>query len=225
MVKRPSESIDDILSRLEERKNVAVALKNDRGVYTYANNGWSEIAEAPAHKITGKNDDQLPWSAMHSKFIQSMDATTKYAGHLTRADRINHFHTKRWMHTTTERLYLPNDELIVCMVKPSHDDHFCQLANQVTEKGLAIDGLSLSIKQMYLLHQLLFHVSHKQIARELSCSPNRVNQQLRNIRDKFQVDDNKELVCALSAAGLFPLLEHFDLLFRYGWIPLELKYQ
>ena len=225
MDKSPSKSLDDVLSRLEERNNIAVALKNNRGIYTYANNAWSEIAEAPIRKITGSSDHQLPWGARDGRLILSMDDATRRKGRLTQTDRFSHFHRKTWMITTTERLLLPQAGLMVCIVEPGHPDAFCQLASRVTAKGITVNDISLSIRQLYLLHQLLFHVPHKQTARELGCSTNRINQCLRAIRDKFEANDSKELICALSATGLFPLLEHFDLLFRYGWVSRELKYQ
>jgi DNA-binding CsgD family transcriptional regulator len=224
MAREAKELIERVLTEIEARCNTAVSIKDSKGIYTYANEGWSGLAEAPIHKITGRRDDELPWGARDGRLILSMDATTRKKKRVKRVDRLAHFQQKVWMHTTTERLYVPDEDVIVCVVQPSEADDFCRLANQVTADGIVFNGLTLSIKQMYLLHQLLFQVPQKQTARELGCSTTRINQYLRELRDMFEAEDSKELICALSANGLFPLLERFELLFRQQWVPTELKF-
>lgn len=222
-VKRVTESVDDILGRIEGAC-VAVSLKNSRGIYTYANEDWSGLAEVPVHKLTGRRDDELPWGARDGKLIQSMDCETRRRGQLERIDRLAHFQHRFWMCTNTERLFVPAEDTIVSIVKPVETDDFCRLAGQVSASGITFGGISLSIKQLYLLHQLLFHVPQKQTARELGCSTSRINQYLQELRDMFDADDSKELVCALSAHGLFPLLERFELLFNQQWLPADLRF-
>lgn len=216
--------IEKVLSEMQDRSSTAVSIKDASGRYAYADAGWSELAEVPIHKITGKRDDELPWGPRDGRLILSMDAATRKKGHLQRVDRLAHFQQKIWMHTNTQRWYVPEEQMIVCVVQPTDTDDFCRLANQVSASGISLNGFSLSIKQLYLLHQLLFQVPHKQTARELGCSTNRVNQYLRELRDIFEAEDSKELICALSANGLFPLLERFELLFRQQWVPAELKF-
>jgi hypothetical protein len=215
--------IEKILAAAHERGDLPVSIKNDRGVYVFANEGWSELAEASIQEITSRRDDQLPWAASNAKFIQHLDGETRRRGGLNISDRRPHFQTRVWMRTGIERVYVPSEHRLICVVEPIARDDFCRWATSVTESGLAFNGVSLSIKQLYLLHQLLFHVPLKQTAKELGCSTTRIHQYLRVLRDHFEADDNKELVCALSAYGLFPLLERFDLLFKHNWVPDELK--
>lgn len=218
------DTVDTILSWLDRRENSAVSMKNDQGLYTYADKGWSQLAEVPSHKITGKSDKELPWGTRSGRFIQSLDSTTRKNGYLKRVDRLTHFQKKIWTCTTTERLYIPGKDTIVCIVTLSDTDEFCRMANQVTERGITFNGFSLSIKQLYLLHQLLFHVPQKQTAQELNCPVRQVNQQFRALREYFMVQDSQELIRILAANGLLALLQHFELLFRQQWIPSELKY-
>jgi DNA-binding CsgD family transcriptional regulator len=225
MARDAEELIEALVGKTAGRANMAMSLKDARGRYAYADEGWSELAEMPIHNMMGRRDDEMPWGATNGRLILSMDATTRKKGHVQRVDRLAHFQQRVWMHTTTRRWYVPEEDAIVCVVKPSDTDEFCQLANQVTTSGISFNGISLSIKQLYLLHQLLFHVPHKQTARELGCSMNRVNQHLRVLRDIFEAEDSKELICAVSAHGLFPLLERLELLFRQQWIPAELRFQ
>lgn len=225
MEKGSGQTIDEILERIVERQgDVPTSIKNERGVYTFANEGWAALAEAPVHRITAKRDDQLPWGGVSTPFIQFMDSEARKRGSYRSIDCRPQFRGHFWARYATQKLYLPEQRLIISTVEPSTSDEFCVLASQVNERGLVLGHLSLSIKQLYLLHQLLFHVPHKQSARELGCSTNRINQHLRELRDKFEVDDSKELMCALSARGLFPLLEHFDLLFKLGWVPSDLRF-
>lgn len=219
------ESLDDLLERANAQPGASVCLKNDKGLYTYSNDLWSELATVPIHKLTGKSDFQLPWGARNGNLIISMDKTTRKVGALQRVDRLVHFDRREWMHTVTERLYLDDQRLILCVVTPTKTDDFCRLANLVTDKGITCNGISLSIKQLYLLHQLLFQVPQKLVAREYGISVNRIHQYLRNIREEFGVEDNKELLCLLSAAGLFPLLERFDQIFKFKWVHPELRFR
>ncbi len=216
-------NIDKILDAAAEESS-AVCLKNDKRVYTFANEAWSDLAEVSSHIIAGKNDTQLPWGATNSQFIEQLDNLTRRQGQLTVIDRRPHFQQRLWFCTTIEKTYFRDPGVLATAVEAIPSDSFSTLASQVTEKGLTHNGFALSIKQLYLLHQLLFHVPHKQTARELGCSLNRIHQYLRDIRDQFDAEDSKELVCALSAHGFFPLLEHFDLLFRHRWLADELKY-
>jgi len=220
MAQEAKRKLDDILEEAET--NGAVCLKNDRRIYTFANEGWSNLASVPIHLLTGKSDEQLPWALHSGNFIQSMDETTRRYGRLHRVDRLAHFERREWMHTITERRYLHDERLILCIVRATDTDEFCRLANQVSEKGIFFSDRSLSIRQLYLLHQLLFQVPQKQTARELGCSVNRINQCMRELREYFEVEDNKELLCILSAYGLFPLLERFDQIFKSRWVSPEL---
>jgi DNA-binding CsgD family transcriptional regulator len=216
-------SIDKMLETMGS-ESAAVCVKNDKRIYTFANEAWCDLAEVPSHLIAGKNDIQLPWGSTNGQFIEQLDHLTRKQGTLTVIDRRPHFQQRTWFCTSIEKTYLPEQGALATAVEAIPTDSFSTLASQVTEKGLAHAGYSLSIKQLYLLHQLLFHVPHKQTARELGCSLNRIHQHLRDIRDQFDAEDSKELVCALSANGFFPLLEHFDLLFRHRWLADELKY-
>ena len=217
-------TVGDILRRAERQGNVAVSVKNQRGAYTYANERWSCLAEAPAHTITGKRDDQLPWGSRNGAFIRSLDFATKQDGYVKRTDRLTHFNKNIWTYTTTERVYVPDEDSIVCIVALSEFDEFCRLASLVDESGIAFNQLALSVRQLHLLHQLLFHVPHAQTARELGCSLRRLNRELRELRDDFAVDDQEGLIRAVSLKGLLPLIEHLDLLFKYRWVPAELKF-
>lgn len=217
--------IDRIMQDIAEKHGkVPVSIKNEKGVYIFANEGWGELAETSEHRITDKRDDQLPWGSAHLPFIQFMDKETRRLGNYRSIDCRPQFRGQYWARYTTEKMFLPDERLIISTVQPSTRDEFCLLANQVSERGLVLGDLSLSVKQLYLLHQLMFHVPHKLSARELGCSTHRINQQLRELRDKFEADDSKELMCALSARGLFPLLEHFELLFNMGWVASDLRY-
>lgn len=219
-------TIDKLLGAMSCRYGAdsALCIKNDRGIYTFANDSWTDLAEVPNHAIAGKNDAQLPWGVTRGQFIDQLDTTARRRGKLTVVDRRPHFQDRTWFCGSIEKIYVPEKNMLATAVKVLPDDGFSALASKVNEKGLDHAGVELSIKQLYLLHQLLFHVPHKQTARELGCSVNRIHQHLREIRDRFDAEDSKELVCALSASGLFPLLEHFDLLFRHRWIADELKY-
>ena len=214
-------SIDEILQGVND--SVPVCIKDDSGFYCYANEAWGELAEAPPHKIVGRRDDQLPWGPSNNRFIQRIDAVARERMHFNSRDRRPHFQGRFWLCATIEKAYVPGEGLLATLVRATGDDDFCRQASRVTERGLEFNGLSLSIKQLYLAHQLLFQVPHKQTARELRCSLSRVNQCLAEVREIFGVDDSKELICALSAHGLFPLLEHFELLFRHDWISTELE--
>lgn len=225
MSKEAKAKIEKVLAEAHERGDLPVSIKNNRGVYVYANEGWSELAEAPIHEITSRRDDQLPWADSNAKFIQYMDRETRRRGTFNIADRRPHFQTRIWMRTGIERVYVPDERVLISVVEPISSDDFCNWASKVTERGIVLNGAALSIKQLYLLHQLLFHVPQKQTAREMGCSTTRINQYLRVLRDQFEADDNKELICALSASGLFPLLERFDLLFKHNLLADELKRQ
>jgi DNA-binding CsgD family transcriptional regulator len=219
-----SKSIDAILGTVNNEP-VPVCIKNGRRAYAFANEAWSDLAEVTNYFIAGKRDNQLPWGPSNSQFIEHLDSAARKQGSLTTIDRRPHFHQRTWFCTSIEKIYAADKGLLATVVKPIPSDDFATLASQVTEQGLVHDGLSLSVKQLYLLHQLLFHVPHKQTARELGCSLNRIQQHLREIRDQFNADDSKELICALSARSFFPLLEHFDLLFKHRWLADDLKYQ
>lgn len=221
---RKPQTLDEILEEMGAGGPVPTCLKNDRGTYIYANEGWSELATTPLHKLTGRGDEQLPWGPHSGQFIRTLDHATRSQGRVQRIDRLAHFEQRVWMRTATNRRYLRREGVIVCQVAATYDDDFCQLANQVTEQGIAVGDVALSVKQLYLLHQLLFQVPQKQTARELGCSTTRINQYLRQLRERFAVDDNMELICTLSGMGLFPLLERLELLFKEQWIPAELKF-
>jgi hypothetical protein len=223
MEKGSKKKIDEILSALELRGGLPASIKNNRGIYTYANEGWSELAATPIQKITSSRDDQLPWGPMNTQFILFMDKLARQQGGFKSIDRRPHFQQKRWMCSSIEKIHLPEDGIIVTVVEPVLTDEFSRIASQVTEQGLVHNDHSLSVKQLYLLHQLLFQVPHKVTARELGCSENRIHQCLRDLREEFDADDSKELICALSANGLFPLLEHFDLLFKHHFLTTEMK--
>lgn len=218
-------SLDDILSSIDATdKSMPFSVKGAKGQYLYANEAWGNLAEATPQRILGKCDEQLPWGKVHGSLVHLMDAQTKTRGKFSAVDRRPHFKGKYWLRTATDKFYLREQKTIITRVQASKDEEFCQLATQVTEKGILHNGVALSIKQLYLLHQLLFHVPQKQSARELNCSTNRINQYLRGLQDKFEADDTKELMCFLSAQGFFPLLERFDLLFNHGWIQSELRF-
>jgi len=214
---------DKILHAIADQGS-AVSVKNGRRVYTFANEAWSELAEVPSHLIAGKNDGQLPWGITNAQFIEQLDNQTRRQGRLTIVDRRPHFQQRLWFCSTIDKTHDAGTGMLATTVNAIPSDSFSSLASKTTEQGLAHDGFELSIKQLYLLHQLLFHVPHKQTARELGCSLNRIHQYLREIRDQFDAEDSKELVCALSAHGFFPLLENFDLLFRHRWLADELKF-
>lgn len=216
-------SIDRIVGDVANESS-AICIKNDRRIYTFANDGWSDLAEVPNHFIAGKSDAQLPWATTNGQFIEQLDNTARKQGQLAIVDRRPHFQHRVWFCTTIEKTYHRDKGMLATAVEAVPTDSFSMLASLVTEKGLAHNGFALSIKQLYLMHQMLFHVPHKQTARELRCSLNRIHQYLRDIRDQFDAEDSKELLCALSAHGFFPLLEHFDLLFRHRWLADELKY-
>lgn len=218
-------SLDDILGAATRNNKTPFSVKNAKGQYIYANEAWSELAETAPGNIVGKRDDQLPWGMAHGKLVFLMDSETRKNGSAIIIDRRPHFSGKSWLHTNTEKFFLRDKSIIVSNVDASTTDDFCRLANQVSEKGISYNGMTLSIKQLYLLHQLLFHVPQKQSARELGCSTNRINQYLRDLRDRFDAEDSKELMCALSAHGLVPLLEHFDLIFKHEWVASELRFQ
>jgi len=225
MGRESGKTIEQILRDMTERHGAApLSVKNDRGVYLFVNESWGEMAETPAHRMTAKRDDQLPWGPAHLPFIQFMDRQARRLGVYHSDDRRPQFRGQYWARYTTEKIFLPEQQAIISTVQPSTSDEFCQLANRVNERGIVLGDMSLSIKQLYLLHQLLFHVPQKQSARELGCSISRINQYLRELRDKFEVDDSKEMMCALSAHGLFPLLEHFGLLFQMGWVASDLRF-
>lgn len=217
-------ALEDLLIELESQAPSALSAKTEAGVYTYANDFWSELAEAPIHKIVGSVDHKLPWAKRNATFIRTMDEVTRREGYLKRVDRLVHFRKREWLHTTTERIFLAEEEAIVCKVSLAHKDEFCSLASQLTENGLTHNGFDLSIRQLYLLHQILFHVANEQTARELNCSTFRIHQELRGIREYFSVHSNADLLRSVSANGLFPLLEHFDVVFRQRWLPSELKF-
>lgn len=218
-------SLDDILSTSAQYNKMPFSVKNARGQYIYANDAWGELAEVVPSNIAGKRDDQLPWGSAHGDFVFLLDAEVQKKGSARVVDRRPHFSGKFWIHSNTEKFYLRDKNIIVSKVNPSTDEDFCGLANQISEKGIVFNGMSFSIKQLYLLHQLLFHVPQKQSARELGCSTNRINQYLRDLRDRFEAEDSKELMCALSANGLLPLLEHFDLIFKHDWVASDLRFQ
>lgn len=216
-------SIDRILGAIAGEGS-AISVKNDRLVYTFANEAWSDLAEVPNHLLAGRSDFQLPWGTTNGQFIEQLDLQARGRNRLTVVDRRPHFQQRLWFCSAIEKTWEPHAGLLATTVQSIPSDGFATLASKVTEKGLAHAGFELSIKQLYLLHQLLFHVPHKQTARELGCSLNRIHQHLREMRDQFDAEDSKELVCALSAHGFFPLLEHFDLLFRHRWLADELKF-
>lgn len=216
-------AIDDIVNSLS-RTDAALCIKNARGLYTFANEAWTDLAEVPNHLIAGKHDLQLPWGPTNGGYIEQLDASTRRYGKLISLDRRPHFQERTWFCASIEKIYVPDKSLLATAVKALPDDDFSTMAGKVDEGGIEHSGFELSVKQLYLLHQLLFHVPHKQTARELGCSVNRIQQHLREIREQFEAEDSKELVCALSAHGFFPLLEHFDLLFRHRWLADELRY-
>lgn len=217
-------TVGEILSKAERQMNIAVSVKNHRGVYTYANEPWSNLAEASAHAITGKRDDQLPWGSRSGMFIQSLDVVTKHEGYIRRTDRLTHFNKRIWTHTSTERIYMPREDSIVCVVVASEFDEFCRLASLVDESGISFNNVRLSIRQLHLLHHLLFHVSHAQTAHELGCSPKKIHRELHALRDYLAADGREGLIRAVSRKGLLPLVEHLDLLFKYRWVAAELKF-
>lgn len=219
-----SKRIDEILRELEEKGKVPISIKNGRGIYIYANDGWGEMAEATVHSITSRRDDQLPWGAISTPFIQWLDGQAREKGVFKNTDCRPQFRGQYWATYTTEKLYIPDEQIIISVVEPSIDNEFCQLANKVTESGINWGNHSLSVRQLYLLHQLLFHIPHKQTAKELGFSTSRINQRLDELRESFEADDNKELMCALSALGLIPLLEQLHLLFRHKWLSPDLKH-
>lgn len=219
-----SKKIDELLRELEEKRKAPVSIKNGGGIYVYANDGWGEMAEATAHSITSKRDDQLPWGSISTPFIQWLDAQAREKGVFRNIDCRPQFRGQYWATYTTEKLYVPDEQIIISVVEPSTDNEFCQLANKVTENGIVWANQVLSVRQLYLLHQLLFHIPHKQTAKELGCSTSRISQHLDELRETFEADDNTELMCALSANGLLPLLEQLHLLFRHRWISPDLKH-
>jgi DNA-binding CsgD family transcriptional regulator len=216
-------SVDSILCAMQYSPEIPLSLKDDKGVYIYANETWAELAEAPPHRIVGHRDNQLPWGdPSNNQFNWSMDAATRTKGVFKSSDRRPHFTAKYWINTDIEKVYIRDERVIASVVKViTEQDKFCILAERVNEKGINIHGLQLSIKQLYLAHQLLFHVPHKQTAREMGCSSNRVNQSLQEIKEMLDAEDSRDLICRLSALGLFPLLEHFELVLRHGWVSSE----
>lgn len=218
-------SFDDIVGAASVDSRLPFSVKDSRGKYLFANEAWGELAETPSHKVVGRRDNQLPWGASHTKLITMMDAEALARGNFYVIDRRPHFRGDVWLRANTEKFFVPAHDIIISRVEASTSDEFCELATRMTEKGITHNGISLSVKQLYLLHQNLFHVPHKQSAREIGCSTNRIHQYLREIRDKFEAEDSKELMCALSAQGFFTLLEHFDLLFKHGWLSSELRFQ
>jgi PAS domain-containing protein len=217
-------SLDDILNATSAESSMPFSIKDTKGKYIFANDAWGELAEVSPHTIIGRRDNQLPWGSVHTDLVMMMDAETVARGTFYITDRRPHFRGDVWLRTSTEKFFVPAHDIIVSRVDASTSDEFCELATRMTEKGITHNGISLSVKQLYLLHQHLFHVPHKQSAREIGCSTNRIHQYLRDIRDKFEAEDSKELMCALSANGFFTLLEHFDLLFKHTWLPSELRF-
>jgi DNA-binding CsgD family transcriptional regulator len=218
------ESVSDIVSRAESCGD-SVSVKNMRGTYTYASDGWGRLATVPAHEIVGRSDDRLPWEPQSGDFIRTMDIATVKEGYLEQVDRRVHFQKRAWAYTATKRMHVRQENAIVCVVSLSHADPFCRLAGDVTEHGISFNGVSFSVKQLYLLNQLLFRVPQKETARELGCSSSHVSKSIRRICDDIAVANREEMFRELSVRGLLPLLERFDLLFSQQWLPSALKYE
>lgn len=217
-------SVSDIVSRAEACGD-SVSVKNMRGTYIYASDGWGRLATVAPHEIIGRRDDRLPWDAQSGDFIRAMDIVTVKEGYLEQLDRRVHFQKRAWAYTATKRIHVRHEGAIVCVVSLSHTDPFCRLAADVTEKGISFNGVSFSVKQLYLLHQLLYRVPQKDTARELGCSASQVSRSIRKICDDIAAGSREEMFRELSARGILPLLERFELLFSQQWLPSALKYE